>query len=179
MCSTITNMASIESLTPASGPALTEAARDLFRAYAAFLREIQACHAFNFTRFEDEIRTLPDPYTSAAGELLLALNSPETPVGCLAYRAAPEPQTCELKRLFVLPSHRGQRLAEQLIDTALAHARARGFRFAVLDTEPSTMQAAEHIYRKLGFIPYQPATALNPIDVLYLRRPLDAPDLQV
>ncbi len=171
-------MALIESLTPASKPNLIEAGRDLFRAYAAFLREIQACHAFNFTRFEEEIRTLPAPYTSAGGELLVALASPESPVACLAYRATSEPQTCELKRLFVLPSHRGQRLAEQLIDTALTHARSRGFRFAVLDTEPSTMRAAEHIYRKLGFIPYQPATPLNPIDVLYLRRSLDEPASQ-
>ncbi len=67
-------MASIKTLTEASNPTLTYAARDLFRAYAAFLRQIQACHAFNFTRFDEEIRTLPNPYTSENGELLLALD---------------------------------------------------------------------------------------------------------
>lgn len=94
------------------------------------------------------------PYTTANGELLLALADPATPVGCIALRSAPpasDPGACELKRLFVLPTHRGEGIAEHLVQTALDHARFRGYRMAILDTEPSTMQAANNLYRKLGF----------------------------
>lgn len=164
-------MLPIEPLTKISSPTLTEAARDLFRAYATFLRAIQACHAFNFSSFDDEVHTLPHPYTSANGELLLALADPATPVGCIAFRSAPpasEPGACELKRLFVRPNHRGKGIAEHLVVTALNHARSRNYRTAVLDTEPSTMQAAQALYRKLGFTPYTPTHPHNPVSVTYL-----------
>lgn len=166
-------MGAIQPLTEASDPKLADAARHLFRAYAAFLREIVACHAFNFTRFEDEIATLPIPYSSHNGDLLLALAAPDTPIGCVAFRAATSgPEICELKRLFVLPAHRGHGVAEELVRTALDRARSRGYRTAILDTEPSTMQAAQGLYLKLGFGPYVPSHPHNPVDVLYLRRAL-------
>lgn len=171
-------MAAIEPLAEASSPTLLEAARDLFRAYAAFLRQVQACHAFNFSSFDDEIRTLPLPYTTADGELLLALADPATPVGCIAFRSAPpasDPGACELKRLFVLPTHRGEGIAEHLVQTALDHARFRGYRTVILDTEPFTMQAANHLYRKLGFTSYTPSRPHNPVNVTYLRKDLLQP----
>ena len=172
---TITGMVVLATLAEGSDPDLTEGARDLFRAYAAFLREIQACHAFDFTAFEAEILSLPRSYTSVKGELILALADPGTPVGSIAFRAAPptaEPGACEIKRLFVRPEHRGQGIAERLVMAALDAARVRGYRWAILDTEPSTMQAAEALYRKLGFTAYTPLHPHNPVDVVYLRRSL-------
>jgi putative acetyltransferase len=173
-------MIAIDSLAE-SGPDLP-LARDLFGAYAAFLHRIAACHSFNFARFEAEILDLPRPYTEANGDLLLARIHPDpTPIGCIAFRAAKEPTatelfgaqtTCELKRLFVRPTHRGQGIAERLVVIALTRAAARGFRTAILDTEPSTMQPALSLYRKLGFTPFQPERSTNPVDVLYLRRNL-------
>ena len=152
-------------------------AQDLFRAYAAFLRGIAACHTFDFTRFEHEIRDLPMPYTALGGDLLLARSDPDPdPVGCIAFRGTSElPSTeapCEIKRLFVLGSHRGQGIAEALVRSVLTRAAERGFRTAMLDTEPSTMGAALALYRKLGFTPFEPDRATNPVDVLYLRRSL-------
>ena len=176
-------MVTIESLTTASSPETLEAARDLFRAYAGFLRTINACHGFDFKRFEQEILDLPHPYTGANGELLLAL-ADSKPAGCIAFRslaraaaASPaEPPSadpaCELKRLFVLPSHRGQGIAKSLVLTALDHARARGFRTAILDTEPSTMQAANLLYRKLGFTEFDAQPASPSQGTVFLRKDL-------
>lgn len=157
-------MVVIETLTEPFDDALTAGARNLFRAYAGFFRTINGCHGFDFKRFEQEILNLPLPYTTANGELLLAL-ADSRPVGCIGFRATTtvvaahtaerlnteasdaesypaHPTVCELKRLFVLPSQRGQGIAERLVLTALHHACQRGFRTAILDTEPSTMQAA-------------------------------------
>lgn len=160
----------------ASGPAVS-LAQALFRSYAGFLRGIEACHSFDFDHFEHEIHHLPTPYTAFGGDLLLARSAPEDhPIGCIAFRSTSElPATeaaCEIKRLFVLPSHRGQGVAEALVRSALRHATARGFRTAMLDTEPSTMAPALALYRKLGFTEFHPDRATNPVDVVYLRRSL-------
>ncbi len=173
----------IHTLSGSNDSALLSGTRNLFRAYADFLRGIQACHAFNFTRFDQEILDLPLPYTQAGGDVHLAFTDPADPFGCVAFRAAPESSpgnpACEIKRLFVLPSHRGQGIAEQLVRSALVAAHIRGYRSAILDTEPSTMRAAQQLYTKLGFRPYTPTHPHNPIEVTYLRTdlPLSAPGL--
>ena len=171
-------MLTIEALTAASTPQLLSHARDLFGAYAGFLREIVACHGFNFDRFDVEILDLPHPYSDHGGELLLAHDA-SVPVGCVAFRAFEQPPAsgfdgpvCELKRLFVLPSHRGQGIAERLVLTALDHARARGFQFAMLDTEPSTMQSAHKLYQRLGFTELDPRPPSTLPGIVFLTKAL-------
>ncbi len=169
-------MAVLQALSKSSDPTLLSEARSIFRAYGDLLRSIAACHAFNFNRFDQEILDLPTPYTGADGDLLLALRDSTTAIGCIAFRAAPgsspEHPACEIKRLFVRPEARGQGIAEQLVCSALESASGRGFRSAILDTEPSTMHAAQQLYRKLGFVPYTPTQPHNPVSVTYLRRDL-------
>lgn len=158
------------SVTFASPPDLLRSAQSLFRSYADFLRSISACHGFQFDRFNEEILALPTPYTEYAGELLLAFvpSHPTHPAGAIAYRTAPATHdsgqptssshartpTCELKRLFVLPEHRGQHVGRHLISAALTRAHESGFRRAILDTDPTSMLAALHLYRQLGFTEY-------------------------
>ena len=176
------------------------AAQALFRRYAEFLRSISACHGFDFERFAGETADLPVPYAGHGGELLLAVEddadgtgAQHWALGCVAYRAAPaslvsaaedapiasdrpgRARACELKRLFVAPEARGRQLGPQLVHEALRRAARRGYRTAVLDTEPSSMQAAHRIYIGLGFTEFQPpaAAALSGgPKVIYLRRAL-------
>lgn len=176
-------MITIQTVTEQSSQAEIAAAQALFRQYAEFLRGISACHGFNFERFAEEIATLPTPYTGHGGELLLAMQhdadgraAEGTAVGCLGYRASavnlaaegehasgknePRPASvCELKRLFVVPEARGQQLGQLLVHEALRRAAQRGYRTAMLDTEPSSMQAAYRIYTGLGFTEFHPAPA--------------------
>jgi GNAT superfamily N-acetyltransferase len=107
----------IESILPNSP--LVPAARALFTAYRDFLETIESTHCFDFKRFQEEIATLPAAYTEANGELLLAFVDDE-PAGCIAFRAAPSesPATCEIKRLFTLPTFRKQGIARALIGEA-------------------------------------------------------------
>ena len=168
------------------GPDHIQAARTLFRGYAQFLRSIVACHGFDFDHFNLEIDALPHPYTTHKGQVLLAFSHPlgrhpssGVAAGSIAYRAhvplsaesAPSSLlTCELKRLFVPPEHRGQDIGRLLIAAALDGARARGYRRAVLDTEPSTMLAAHHLYRELGFTPYVPTASPKIPGILFLEK---------
>ena len=72
------------------------------------------------------------------------------------------PDLCEMKRLFVRSEFRSCGLGRQLVDAILKCAAAIGYRRMRLDTVPSEMGTAVHLYHKLDFIEI-PAYRVNPI----------------
>jgi putative acetyltransferase len=70
--------------------------RAMLREYAAWL-EVDLC----FQNFEEELAGLPGSYAPPRGRLLIADDA-----GCVALRPIDE-ETCEMKRLYVRPEHRG------------------------------------------------------------------------
>ena len=144
-------------------PALSEEtiaqARKLFREYSSTIGG-EVC----LGDFERELASLPGLYAPPGGRLLLAFDaSPGNPgeaIGCAALRKF-EPETCELKRLYVRPAFRGQGAARELVKELIAEARPIGYRRMVLDTLP-TMEAAHKLDRSLGFHDI-PAYQKNPI----------------
>jgi putative acetyltransferase len=128
----------------AQSPADIESIRKLFLEYAAGL-EIDMC----FQNFEQELKDLPGYYAAPAGRLLLAREG-ETEAGCIALRPLKD-SVCEMKRLFVRPSHRGLGLGGQLVATLIAAAREIGYAHMRLDSLPGKMDAAIVLYRSLGF----------------------------
>lgn len=58
---------------------------------------------------------------------------------------------CELKKLFLLPSHQGLGIGKALTQASLQFAHQQGYQQCYLDTL-SNMQAAINLYEKLGFI---------------------------
>ena len=132
---------------------LLEQARELFRAYRAFLEETRSCGT-HIPKLEQEIAELPLPYAGDGGDVLVALVD-DKPAACVAYRAVvDDASTCEIKRLFVRPGFRGLGLARQLVVTAIEQAKARGYMRAILDTDANTMPAALALYLSLGFREY-------------------------
>jgi putative acetyltransferase len=87
-------------------------------------------------------------YAPPSGALLLA-EITNTPAGCVAVRPL-DVTTCELKRLYVRPQHRGHNIGRQLAEAALVTARALGYARIRLDTLPE-MQQAQRLYESLGF----------------------------
>ena len=61
----------------------------------------------------------------------------------------------ELKRVFVRPAGRGQRLGEAITRRLIADARAFGYRSVRLDTLPF-MHTAQALYESLGFVDCAP-----------------------
>ena len=61
----------------------------------------------------------------------------------------------ELKRVYVRPAGRGQRLGEAMVQRLLADARAFGYATVRLDTTPF-MKSAQRLYESLGFVDCAP-----------------------
>ena len=128
--------------------------RELFEEYASTL-------AFDlaFQDFDRELHSLPGEYAPPAGLLLVAWDASEA-VGCGAVRPF-GPDGCEMKRLYVRASHRGEGAGRRMAEALIEWARLRGYRWMRLDTVPG-MESAIGLYRALGFReidPYRP----NPI----------------
>jgi ribosomal protein S18 acetylase RimI-like enzyme len=119
--------------------------RELFGEYVAWLG-INLC----FQNYDKEVADLPGDYTPPSGRLLLALADDGEAAGCAALRDLGN-GVCEMKRLFVRPNFRGQRLGWQLAEMILAEARAIGYQHIRLDTLPGKMDRAIAMYRTLGF----------------------------
>lgn len=128
--------------------------RGLFREYQSSL-EIDLC----FQNFEGELASLPGKYAPPDGRLYLAWEGDQG-VGCAGLRKIAE-GICELKRLYVQPSHRGRGIGRQIALEALKDAHQIGYGRVRLDTLPS-MGRAQELYRNLGFKPIAPYTN-NPV----------------
>jgi GNAT superfamily N-acetyltransferase len=128
----------------ASSPGDVEAARELFREYADGVGV-----DLGFQDFERELAELPAGYVPPGGALLLAERE-GVAVGCVGVRAAPRRAACEMKRLYVRASARGDGLGRRLAAAAIATGRRLGYEEMLLDTLPS-MAAAHALYEQLGF----------------------------
>jgi putative acetyltransferase len=110
-----------------------------------------------FQSFDEELASLPGDYADERGGALLVAAGV---TGCVALRRL-DPETCEVKRLYVDPSARGSGLGRALVVAILGRARQLGYQRARLDTLES-MQSAQRLYREAGFgqiPPYRP----NPV----------------
>jgi GNAT superfamily N-acetyltransferase len=141
-------------LVQSDSPALWAVARHLVEAYAASL-DID----LGFQDFQNEITSLPRVYGPPDGAFLVA-EQDGLYIGCVALRQLPQ-DTCEMKRLYVSPSGRGQGVGRTLVEGIISEARRLGYARILLDTLPS-MREAHSLYAALGFKPI-PAYRYNPV----------------
>jgi len=73
----------------------------------------------------------------------------DEPVGCVGVRI--DDQGAELTRVYVRSGCRGLGVARLMVGVALDAARAAGYDSIRLDTHPTAMPAAHHVYQTLGF----------------------------
>jgi len=123
-------------------------AQKLFREYAKS-PGVEPC----LQDFERELASLPGSYGPPTGRLLLALRQGtqgnDLPVGCVGLRKL-EDGTCEMKRLYVRPSLRGEGAGRELVEAVIEEARTMGYTKMRLDTLPNMLEA-QKLYKDLGF----------------------------
>ena len=95
--------------------------RSLFHEYAESLGI-----DLGFQGFENEVAALPGKYAQPGGRLLIAWRGEEA-LGCIGLRAL-SAGSGEMKRLYVRPQARGERLGRRLAEGICAEARDRAIR---------------------------------------------------
>ena len=129
--------------------------RELFQEYGASLG-FSLC----FQSFDEELARLPGEYAPPSGCLLLATVK-GAPAGCAALHRLDD-RIAEMKRLYVRPAFRGQKLGLALAQRILQEARAIGYTHIRLDTVAGVMDDAIRMYRRMGFREIEPYRT-NPI----------------
>ncbi len=112
-----------------------------------------------FEGLEAELAGLPGIFGPPDGAFLLC-RVDGVPAGCVGLRKHGE-GVCEVKRMYVSPAFRGQRLGDALVVSLIDTASALGYRKIVLDTF-HTLKAAHYQYRKAGFLDVTPTFDLPP-----------------
>jgi ribosomal protein S18 acetylase RimI-like enzyme len=103
-----------------------------------------------FSSFEDEMANIESLYGQEGMLKLIAVSTVDGSIaGCIAYRTY-APGVAEMKRLYVVPAHRGRHLGRILAETIVAEAGKKGFERIILDTMVE-MKAAQQLYHQLGF----------------------------
>lgn len=77
----------------------------------------------------------------------------ETVCGCIGFWPM-DNNAYEMKRLYVLPTSRGQSIGEKLIAHGESELRAKGVEHLVLETL-ERLKSAIYLYRKRGYVPIQ------------------------
>lgn len=163
-------MVEIEQIQQDQIPAVQQMMKE-YLAYA-FSLEQGSENAPTFEGVDQEMNDLPGIFSPPRGRFYVA-----TFEGRLSGFVALKPidnETCELKRLFVRPTARGQNLGTQLVNRLIRDARAIGYQKIILDSHKK-MVAAHTIYRMAGFkdvpAPADFPEALKPV-VVFMERDL-------
>lgn len=76
-----------------------------------------------------------------------------------------DPDACEIKRMYVVPSARGRGVARVLLSALEDLARESGYTIARLDTGPR-QPGAQHLYESAGYEPIENFNA-NPVATFF------------
>ncbi len=162
-----------------STPEQLDAFRSLLREWFDFLVNDGGID-MGYQSIEAELAGLPGAYGPPQGRIWLASDDGGAPIACVALRPLPSEGVCELKRLYVRPTHRGAGLGRALAVRAIDEARAMGYGLMRLDTG-TFLDASRRLYASLGFVetgPYYevPPEVLRVTVFMELRLRSDTPE---
>lgn len=107
----------------------------------------------------EELDDLPGFYRFPAGMLLVGYLGDEA-VGTTGVHLM-APGVAELRRVWVTPTARGNRVAAELLASGIAGAKALGAERVWLESRRGPMDTAIGMYRRAGFEPIPPYTSLS------------------
>ncbi len=126
-----------------------------------------------FTSFEAELSNIEALYQETGKYKLIAVEEPGGQVvGCVGLRTLSS-GVAEMKRLYVMPSHRGLHLGKTLANEIMELAIRHGYQRMILDTM-TEMKDAQQLYQRLGFKVMDPYNNQDPAKVFCYEKILSA-----
>ncbi|PJI08154.1 MULTISPECIES: GNAT family N-acetyltransferase [Clostridium] len=124
--------------------------KKLFLEYTKMLVENDEDFAkyLELQNYDYEIDHLEDKYGMPEGRLYIVKVQNEA-AGCIGLKKVDD-ENCEMKRLYVKPAFRGQKIANKLVKTIIDDAKTIGYKNMLLDTLPF-LKGAIYLYKKFGF----------------------------
>lgn len=105
-----------------------------------------------FAIHDDEVNTMSTAYAiPRAAYFVVELNGTVQGGGGIAPLLGGDGDTCELRKMYFLPSLRGMGAGKAMIELCLSTARKFGFKHCYLETLTG-MNAAKHLYQAFGFV---------------------------
>lgn len=114
---------------------------------------------------EKELANLPGKYALPKGRLYLARCDGNL-AGCVAIKPV-EDNKCEIKRLYVRPEYRGEKIGSLLIEEIIKDAKHIGYHSVRLGTL-TTLREAVALYEKKGFYATEPYSKKSSKDAIYM-----------
>lgn len=141
--------------------------RELFLEYQAELG-LDLC----FQGFQDELDNLPGVYKEPEGCIFIAQNDRNEIIGVVALKPLKEDHTCEMKRLYVVPSYRKHKIGFELIEKVIEDAKLKAYKIMKLDTLEK-LKAAMRLYEHFGFVETKPYNYNPDASVKYFEKVLN------
>ena len=114
---------------------------------------------------DSDLHDILSAYTSSGGAFDLLVDDSGRVVGSVGlFRVSVS--TCELRKMYLLRSVRGQGLGQRMLQHALLRAEQLSFTRVVLETA-SVLREAVALYEKYGFRPYEAEHLAPRCDVAY------------
>lgn len=145
----------------------------LFLEYGQMLSErggeaMRQCLAVQ--NYDEELSHLEEKYGQPRGCIFL-VRCDGAVAGCIAFRYL-EDGICELKRVYLRESFRGNGIGRVMLEKIIHEARAAGYRLMRLDTLPY-LDAAYALYVKFGFYKIEKYYFTNPAEeAVYMEKVL-------
>ena len=102
---------------------------------------------------DTDIRDIEQSYFSRGGRFSVLEDADGRIIAtCALYRMAEA--TCELRKMYIRPEHRGRGYGKRLLEESLSRARRMGFETMTLETA-TVLKEAVGLYKSYGFKPYE------------------------
>lgn len=111
----------------------------------------------------EDVEYIDKAYGGIGDAFFVAMNDSDKVVGTVAVKKE-DGRVALLRRLFVAPTHRNQRIGKKLLDRALEFCREVGYQELIFKTT-SKMSGAIELCKKNGFV-QRAHIALGPIELL-------------
>lgn len=98
--------------------------------------------------YNSELEHLEDKYGLPYGRLYIVKVENKI-AGCIGLRKI-DKDSCEMKRLYIRPAFRGNKIANKLVELIIDDAKKIGYKNMLLDTLPF-LKSAIKLYKKFGF----------------------------